>query len=167
MSSPAASPVTPSDSKGEFYPKFRRIALTMLGLGVGYLLVIFSTAFLYLAWLHGEGHTLTPQFLAFAAICGVVFTAIAAYVVGLVAGRKPVVHATLFALMLTVSYLLPSLLFGSYEPALVHVLNVAIAVSGSMIGGWLRYWQLSTQANAQTNGAQVNAPNNTLTTTDS
>lgn len=143
-----SSIVTSPDSKSEFYHKFRRIALTMLGLGVGYLLVIFSTAFLYAAWLRGEGHTITPQFLAFSALCGVVFSAIAAYVVGLIARRTPVIHAALFALMLTLSYLLPSFLFGSYEPAFVHVLNIAIAVSGSMIGGWLRYWQLNIQKNA-------------------
>lgn len=143
-----SSLVTSPDSKSAFYQKFRRVALTLLGLGVGYLLVIFSTAFLYAAWLHGEGHTITPQFLAFAALCGVVFSAIAAYVVGLIARRTPVIHAALFALMLSLSYLLPSVLFGSYEPAFVLVMNSAIAISGSMIGGWLRYWQISRTQNA-------------------
>ncbi|MEL7351903.1 MAG: hypothetical protein AAF171_11090 [Cyanobacteria bacterium P01_A01_bin.116] len=42
----------------------------------------------------------------------------------------------------------------------MHVLNItAIAISGSMIGGWLRYWQLNTQAQTE----EVDTPNNTLT----
>ncbi|MEO1394399.1 MAG: hypothetical protein AAFV90_15945 [Cyanobacteria bacterium J06634_5] len=138
-----SSILTSPENKSPFYQKFRSIALTMLGLGIGYLLVLFSNAFLYTTWLRGEGHTITSQFLAFAAIWGVVCAAIAGYVVGLVAQRRPVIHATLFALMLTLSYLLPSLLFGFYQPALAYVLNIAIAISGSMIGGWLRYWQMS------------------------
>ncbi len=143
--------VTASDSssnhKGAFFQKFRSIALTLLGLGVGYLFLIFSSAFLYAAWLH-EGHSITSQFLAFSALCGVVFSAVASYLVGLIARRTPVIHATMFALMLTLSYLLPVLLFDAYEPAFVYVLNIAIALSGSMIGGWFRYWQISTQAKA-------------------
>ncbi|MEL6902473.1 MAG: hypothetical protein AAFP07_16120, partial [Cyanobacteria bacterium J06606_4] len=54
----------------------------------------------------------------------------------------PVLHASLFAAMLTALYALPILLVGTLESSLVLILNVAIAISGAMIGGWLRYWQI-------------------------
>ena len=123
--------------------RFRNIALTLLGLGLGYLTLCLSTKLLYVIYLSsGENHRITSQFLAFSGVCGVVFSGISAYVAAFFARRAPVAHAVLFCLMTTVLYIMPSLLFGSREPLFFVVLNVAIAISGALIGGWLRYWQI-------------------------
>lgn len=123
--------------------RFRNSALTLLGLGLGYLTLCFSTKLLYVAYLSiGESHQITSQFLAFSGVCGIIFSGISAYVAAFFARRAPVLHASLFCLMTTVLYVLPSLLFGSREPLFFVVLNVAIAISGALIGGWLRYWQI-------------------------
>ncbi|MEL6554248.1 MAG: hypothetical protein AAFQ63_12405 [Cyanobacteria bacterium J06621_11] len=122
--------------------RFRNTALTLLGLGLGYLTLCLSTQLLYIAYLSGEGHQITSQFLAFSAVCGVIFSGLGGYITAFFARRKPVFHAALFCLMTTVLYILPGLLFGSREPLFFVVLNVAIATTGAMIGGWLRYWQI-------------------------
>jgi len=121
--------------------KFRNAALTLLGLGSGYLVLVFSSTLVYVTYFK-TGHSLTPEFMAFAAICGVFFSAVGAYVAGFLARRSPVIHAVYFCLMLSLIYTLPSLLFGTRESLFVHVVNVAIAISGSLIGGWFRYWQI-------------------------
>ncbi|MEL6604830.1 MAG: hypothetical protein AAFP20_16585 [Cyanobacteria bacterium J06614_10] len=125
-----------------FTEKLRPALLTLLSLGVGYLFLCVSTAVLYTVWFSQENHAYTSQFLAFAAICGLLFTTVSGYLAALVAQRKPVLHASLFAAMLTALYALPILLVGTLESSLVLILNVAIAISGAMIGGWLRYWQI-------------------------
>lgn len=124
--------------------KFRSTALTLLGLGLGYLVLIFSSTLVYAAYFQ-TGRPLTPEFMAFAAICGVFFSALGAYVAAFFARRSPVVHAVYFCLMLSLVYTLPSLLFGTRESLFVHVINVAIAILGSLIGGWFRYWQIHRQ----------------------
>ncbi|MEL6158542.1 MAG: hypothetical protein AAFQ40_14955 [Cyanobacteria bacterium J06623_5] len=126
----------------KFTKRLRPALLTLLSLGVGYLFLCVSTGILYTVWFSQENHAYTSQFLAFAAVCGLVFTAVSGYLTALTARRKPVLHASLFAAMLTALYALPILLVGTLESSLVLVLNVAIALSGSMIGGWLRYWQV-------------------------
>ncbi|MGD1895903.1 MAG: hypothetical protein ACFB16_03015 [Phormidesmis sp.] len=130
--------------------RFRNIALTMLGLGLGYLTLCLSTQLLYIAYLSGEGHSITSQFLAFSAICGVLFSAMGGYVAAFFARRAPVLHAALFCLMTTSLYIVPSLLFGSREPLFFAVLNVVIAISGAMIGGWFRYWQINSRNSTMT-----------------
>ncbi|MEL7334157.1 MAG: hypothetical protein AAFN12_18055 [Cyanobacteria bacterium J06560_2] len=130
--------------------RFRNIALTLLGLGLGYLTLCLSTQLLYIAYLSGGARSITSQFLAFSAVCGIIFSAMGGYVAAFFARRAPVFHAALFCLMTTLLYLVPSLLFGSREPVFFAVLNVAIAISGAMIGGWFRYWQISTRNSALT-----------------
>lgn len=142
MSSVITSDTNAPPPKSKLSQRLRNSALSLLGLGLGYLVLIFSTAFLYWAWLHDGNHSITPQFLAFSAIYGVVVSTLGGYIAGVVAQRKPVIHASLFALMLVLSYLIPDLLFGFREPAFVFVINCAIAISGAMIGGWFRYWQI-------------------------
>ncbi len=122
--------------------RFRNAALTLLGLGLGYLTLCLSTKALYVAYLSSDGHSITAQFLAFSAICGIVFAAFSGYIAAFFARRAPVLHAALFCLMVSLLYITPILLFGTLQPLFFVVLNVAVVVSGSMIGGWLRYWQI-------------------------
>lgn len=125
--------------------RFRNIALTLLGLGLGYLTLCLSTRLLYVAYLSGGDRAITSQFLAFSGVCGIVFALMGGYVSAFFARRSPVKHAALFCTMVSSFYLLPSLLFGSREPVFFTVLNVAIVIAGAMIGGWLRYWQVNSR----------------------
>ena len=123
--------------------RFRNIALTLLGLGLGYLTLCFSTQLLYMGYLDGGKRAITSQFLAFSGVCGILFATMGGYVAAFFARRAPVKHAALFCAMVSAFYVLPSLLFGSREPIFFAVLNIAIVITGAMIGGWLRYWQVS------------------------
>ncbi|MEO0769071.1 MAG: hypothetical protein AAFY72_06500 [Cyanobacteria bacterium J06649_4] len=122
--------------------KLRPVLLSLLGMGVGYFSLCFSTALLYTLWFMDPNHFYSPRFVAFAAVFGFVLTTLCSYLVTLIARRAPVINAFVFSLMLTLVYTLPALLVGTNESLLVLVLNVAIALSGAMIGGWFRYWQL-------------------------
>ena len=123
--------------------RFRNIALTLLGLGLGYLTLCLSTRLLYVVYLSGGDRTINPQFLAFSGMCGIVFSLASGYVSAFFARRSPVKHAALFCIMVSALYLIPSLLFGSREPVFFAVLNIAIVIAGAMSGGWLRYWQVA------------------------
>ena len=125
--------------------RFRNAALTLLGLGLGYLVLIVSSTLVYTAYFQ-TGHLPTPEFMAFAAICGVFFSALGAYVAAFCARRSPVMHAVYFCLMLCLVYTLPSLLFGPYGLSFSYVVNVGIVVAGSLIGGWFRYCQIHRQS---------------------
>lgn len=138
------------------YLKMRPILLTLLSLGVGYLTISMTTALLYAVWLSGEGHTFTSQFLAFAAVAGLGFATLSGYLAALVAQRAPVKHAALFSLMLTAIWGGSTFLFGSVESPFISLLNIAIALTGVMTGGWLRYIQMATQA-ASTQSATLPA----------
>jgi len=126
--------------------RFRNPALTLLGLGLGYLTLCLCTRLLYVAYLSGGERTVTSQFLAFSGICGLLFALMSGYISAFFARRSPVKHALLFCTMVSTLYLLPSLLFGSSEPAFFVLLNVAIVIAGSMSGGWLRYWQVHSRS---------------------
>ena len=131
--------------------RFRNVALTLLGLGLGYLTLSLSTALLYFAFHNMENSPILPaQFMAMSAVFGVVFSVVSSYVAAFFARRSPVLHAGLFALMMTLLYVIPNLLFGFYVPLFFAILNVAIVVGGSMIGGWLRYWQVNRQRSGLT-----------------
>ncbi|MEO0886102.1 MAG: hypothetical protein AAFY54_09195 [Cyanobacteria bacterium J06648_10] len=131
--------------------RFRNVALTLLGLGLGYLTLSVSTALLYGAFRSIENPQMLPaQFMAMSAVCGVVFSVASSYIAAFFARRSPVLHASLFALMMTLLYLIPSFLFGFRAPLFFAILNVAIVVGGSMIGGWLRYWQMNRQRSGLT-----------------
>ncbi len=138
------------------YLKMRPILLTLLSLSVGYLTISMTTALLYAVWLSGEGHTFTSQFLAFAAVAGLGFATLSGYLAALVAQRAPVKHAALFSLMLTAIWGGSTFLFGSVESPFISLLNIAIALTGVMTGGWLRYIQMATQA-ASTQSATLPA----------
>ena len=129
-----------------FYQKLRPILLTCLSLGVGYLTISVTTALLYGVWLSGEGHALTSQFLAFAAVSGLGFSTLSGYLAALVAQRAPIAHAAGFALMLTLLWGLSTFLVGSTEPIFVSLLNIAIALTGVMAGGLIRLLQTNAQA---------------------
>lgn len=122
--------------------RFRNIALTLLGLGLGYLTLCLSTRLLYVVYLSGGDRTISPQFLAFSGLCGIFFALASGYISAFFARRSPVKHAALFCVMVSTLYLVPSLLFGSHEPVFFTVLNIAILTIGAMSGGWLRYWQV-------------------------
>lgn len=131
--------------------RFRGAALTLLGLGLGYLTLSLSTAMLYFGFRSIENPQLLPsQFMAMSAVFGVVFSLISGYVAAFFARRSPVVHAGIFALMMTLLYLIPNLLFGFREPLFFVLMNLAIVISGAMIGGWLRYWQVNRQRSDMT-----------------
>ncbi|MGB3293815.1 MAG: hypothetical protein WBB01_12580 [Phormidesmis sp.] len=131
------------------YQKLRPILLTCLSLGVGYLTISVATALLYGVWLSGDGHALTSQFLAFAAVCGLGFATLSGYLTALVAQRAPITHAGGFAVMLTIIWAISTFLIGSAEPIFISLLNIAIALTGVMTGGLMRL-------------LQVNAKNQTL-----
>jgi hypothetical protein len=135
--SPAQPPAMPSFKVSG--AQLRQVGLSLLAMVVGYVTLTASTLLLYYVWM--QHHSISAQFLAFAALMGVVFSALGGYVTTLIARRAPVVHATILSVLLTLLYMLSSLL--SLSPVLVFVLNTAIAVTGVMIGGWFRYWQIN------------------------
>ena len=98
----------------------------------------------------GNSQLLPAQFMAMAAVGGVVFSGLSGYVAAFCARRSPVIHAGLFGLMMALLYLVPNLLFGFSEPLFFAMMNIAIVLGGSMIGGWVRYWQMTRQRNALT-----------------
>lgn len=126
-----------------FYQKLKPIVSTILALVVGYLTLSISTALLYAVWLSGEEHTITSQFLAFAAVCGLGFATLSGYLTALVAQRSPIAHAAGFSLLLTVIWAISTFLGGAREPLLIAFLNIAIAIAGVMTGGLLRQLQIS------------------------
>lgn len=130
------------------YQKLRPILLTCLSLGVGYLTISTTTVLLYAVWLGGEGHAITSQFLAFAAVSGLGFSALSGYLAALVAQRTPIAHAAGFALMLTVIWGFSTFLLGSNEPLFISLLNIAIALTGIMTGGLMRRLQMNAQGKA-------------------
>ncbi|MBE9062601.1 hypothetical protein [cf. Phormidesmis sp. LEGE 11477] len=125
--------------------------LTVLALLLGYLTLSVSTTLLYAAWMSttsvsGEVHTITAQFVAFAGICGLGFATLSGYIVGLVARRAPVAHTAVFSLMLMIIWLASTFIGSAKEPLSISILNIAIALTGIMTGGWIRYAQTKEMA---------------------
>lgn len=133
--------------------------LTLLSLVVGYLVISISTALLYATWLSGAGNEITPQFLAFAAICGLGFATLGGWLAALVAQRAPITHAIALSLMLAI-------VWGCYtftgepntgepntgelrEPLAIALLNIGINITGVMTGGWIRLAQMKANDRAR------------------
>ncbi len=143
--------------------------LTVIALILGYLTLSVSTAILYAIWmtslgtstnsLGGEIPVMTSQFMAFAGVCGLGFATLSGYIVGLVARRAPVAHAAAFSLMLMVIWVASRFLGESDESLLISILNIAIALTGAMTGGWIRSIQMQTAAAnaAEMNSAEMNS----------
>lgn len=127
------------------YQRLKPVISTILALVVGYLTISISTALLYAVWLSGGGHTLTSQFLAFAAICGLGFATLSGYLTALVAQRSPIAHAAGFSLLLTVLWAMSTFLGSAREPLLIAFLNIGIAIAGVMTGGLMRQLQIGGQ----------------------
>lgn len=121
------------------------MVLTLLSLIVGYLTISMSTALLYAAWLSGAGNAITPQFLAFASICGLGFAALGGWLAALVAQRAPITHAIALSLMLSIISSIYLFTHKTSEPLTLSLLNLAIQISGVLTGGWLRLRQMKAQ----------------------
>ncbi len=121
------------------------MVLTLLSLVVGYLTISVSTALLYATWLSGAGNTITPQFLAFASICGLGFTTLGGWLAALVAQRAPVIHAIALSLILTIIWSFYTFTSEPQEPLTLSLLNLAIGTTGVMTGGWIRLRQMKAQ----------------------
>lgn len=126
--------------------------LTALALLIGYLTLSISTALLYSTWMSiamagSEMYVVPVQFIAIAGICGLGFATLSGYLVGLVARRAPVAHAAVLSLMLIVTWALSTFIGESKEPSLISILNIAIALTGTMVGGWIRYAQVKAADN--------------------
>ncbi|MEM9088307.1 MAG: hypothetical protein AAGC93_06130 [Cyanobacteria bacterium P01_F01_bin.53] len=123
--------------------------LTILALVIGYLTLSISVALLYTAWFSGAGHEVTSQFLAFASICSLGFATLSGWLTALVAQRAPIAHAGGLALLMSVIWGLSTFTAKTSEPLSVAVLNLAIGVTGVMVGGWWRLRQMKARDQAQ------------------
>ncbi|MEL7334159.1 MAG: hypothetical protein AAFN12_18065 [Cyanobacteria bacterium J06560_2] len=137
--------------------------LTLLSLVVGYLTLSISVALLFTAWSVGVGQEVTSQFLGFAAVCSLGFATLSGWLTGLVAQRAPIFHAGLLSGLLSVVWAIstfagpPSTSSASAaatdipaaEPLSVAVLNLAVGVTGVMVGGWLRFRQMKARDAAE------------------
>lgn len=121
------------------------MVLTLLSLVVGYLTISVSTALLYATWLSGAGNAITPQFLAFASICGLGFATLGGWLAALVAQRAPVAHAIALSLILTIIWSFYTFTSEPQEPLTLSLLNLAIGTTGVMTGGWIRLRQMKAQ----------------------
>jgi len=83
--------------------------------------------------------------LAVFGICGLGFATLSGYLVGLVARRAPIAHAVALSLMLIAIWVTATswntTVLGGSGRSLVAALNIAIALTGTMVGGWLRSTQ--------------------------
>ncbi len=118
------------------------MVLTMLSLVIGYLTISVSTALLYATWLGGAGHEMTPQFLAFAAICSLGFATLSGWLAALVAQRAPIAHALALALMLAIIWGLYHFTGEPKEPLPLALLNLAMGTLGVTAGGGMRLLQM-------------------------
>lgn len=116
--------------------------LTLLSLVIGYLVISVSTALLYGTWLSGTGNEITPQFLAFASICGLGFATLGGWLTALVAQRAPITHAIALSLMLAIIWGLYTFTGDTKGPLNLSLLNIAIGIAGVMAGGWMRLIQM-------------------------
>lgn len=123
--------------------------LTLLSLVIGYLVISISTALLYATWLSGAGNELTPQFLAFASICGLGFAALGGWITALVAQRAPITHAIALSLMLAIIWTCYTFIGESQEPLTLALLNIGINITGVMAGGWVRLTQMKAKDRAR------------------
>ncbi|MGD1895901.1 MAG: hypothetical protein ACFB16_03005 [Phormidesmis sp.] len=128
--------------------------LTILSLVVGYLTLSISIALLYTAWFSGAGHEATGQFLAFAAVCSLGFATLSGWLTALVAQRAPLFHAGLLAILLAAvwgisTFAGSSAEAASTEPMSVAILNLAVGVTGVMVGGGWRLKQMKAKDSAQ------------------
>lgn len=121
------------------------MVLTILSLVVGYLTISISTALLYATWLSGAGNVITPQFLAFASICGLGFATLGGWLTALVAQRAPITHAIALALMIAIIWGFYTFTGEPPEPLTLSLLNLAIGIAGVLTGGWLRLRQMKAQ----------------------
>ena len=114
---------------------------TILSLVVGYLTLSMSTALLYATWLSGAGSETTPQFLAFASICGLGFATLSGWLTALIAQRAPLTHALALALIMAIIWGLYTFTGELGELLPLSLLNVGIGTAGVITGGWLRLSQ--------------------------
>ncbi len=116
--------------------------LTILSLVVGYLTISMSTALLYASWLSGSGNAITPQFLGFAAVCGLGFATLSGWLTALIAQRAPIAHALALSLMLAIIWGLYTFTGEPKQPLSMSLLNLSLNLTGVMAGGWLRLSQM-------------------------
>ncbi len=126
------------------------IVSTVLALGLGLLTLGTSTALLYSTCIGtaGPGGRTQMSMLAVFGVCGLGFATLSGYIVGLVARRAPIAHATALSLILITAWVAATVwdatVLGGSDRALVAALNIAIALTGTMTGGWLRSTQIRT-----------------------
>ena len=125
------------------------MVLTILALVIGYLTLSMSVALLYATWFSTVGQTVTNEFLAFASICSLGFATLSGWLTALVAQRAPVAHAGGLALLLAVVWGISTFGSETSEPLSVAVLNLAIGITGVMVGGWWRLRQMKARDKAQ------------------
>ena len=123
------------------YQKLKPIVSTRFALVVGYLTISLSTALLYAIWLSNSEQTPTAE-LAFAATCGLGFATLSGYLTALVAQRSPIAHTASLSLLLVFLWAM-STFSSSAEPLSIAFLNIGIAITGVMTGGFLRQRQLN------------------------
>lgn len=124
------------------------MVLTLLSLIIGYLTLSVSVALLYATWLSIPGQAVTPQFIAFAAVCSLGFATLSGYLTGLIAQRAPIFHTGLLSVLLTVVWAVSTFASQSTEPLSIAILNLAIGIVGVMTGGWWRYRQMKARDRA-------------------
>ncbi len=124
------------------------IVSTVLALIIGLLTLGTSTALLYSTWTDTAGVSTGAQMstLAVFGICGLGFATLSGYMVGLLARRAPVAHAAALSLILIAAWGASTVwdmtVLGGPDQSLVAALNLAIALTGTMVGGWLRSTQM-------------------------
>ncbi|MEL7351901.1 MAG: hypothetical protein AAF171_11080 [Cyanobacteria bacterium P01_A01_bin.116] len=125
------------------------MVLTILALVIGYLTLSMSVALLYATWFSTAGSEVTSQFLAFASICSLGFATLSGWLTALVAQRAPIAHAGGLALLLAAVWGISTFGTETSEPLSIALLNLAIGITGVMVGGWCRLRQMKAKDNAQ------------------
>ncbi len=115
--------------------------LTILALVVGCLTISLSSALLCATWPGEAGNEMSLQLLAFASVCALGFATLSGWLTALVAQRAPMAHAIALASTLAIIGGLYALGV-SVEGRSLLLLNLAIAATGVIAGGWLRLRQM-------------------------
>lgn len=115
---------------------------SILSVLVGYLTLSVSVALLFSAWLSGAEHTVTNEFMTFAAVCGFAFAVLSGYITGIIAQRAPFAHTAGLAMLSAAIWVASTFgssvsSSGSQEPLAFQIANLAVVVSGVLIGGYL------------------------------
>jgi hypothetical protein len=107
-----------------------------------------AVALLFSVWLSVPTHTVTPEFMIFAVLFGLGAAIGSGYLTALAAPGAPFAHALGLAALSVIAWGVSTFGHDTPEPLWFRVANLTSVLSGILIGGYLRQWQIANKAEA-------------------